>query len=141
MSHKALIQRYLDCWQSGAVADFAAILAPDFIDHSHPDWKPGPAGLQANAAAFQRAFSDVRCVVGQMIEEGDRVAFQAEIQATHTGRFGPFAPTDKRVTYGGIEIARIVDGRIVELWGAANLLDWVQQLGAQRQLLAAPPDA
>jgi hypothetical protein len=34
---KSLIRRYLDGWQSYAVADFAAILAPDFVDHSHPD--------------------------------------------------------------------------------------------------------
>jgi len=36
---------------------------------------------------------------------------------------------DKPITMTGIEIFRIEDGKIAELWGEANLLGLMQQLG------------
>jgi predicted ester cyclase len=38
-------------------------------------------------------------------------------------------PTGKPITMTGIEIFRIKDGKIIELWGEANLLGLMQQLG------------
>jgi predicted ester cyclase len=37
--------------------------------------------------------------------------------------------TGKPITMTGIEIFRIKDGKIAELWGEANLLGLMQQLG------------
>jgi predicted ester cyclase len=38
-------------------------------------------------------------------------------------------PTGKSITMTGIEIFRIENGKIAELWGEANLLGLMQQLG------------
>lgn len=57
-------------------------------------------------------------------------AYIASIHATHSGQFGPFAPTGKRLVYRGIEILRLADGQIAELWGYANILEWLCELGA-----------
>jgi predicted ester cyclase len=38
--------------------------------------------------------------------------------------------TGRRVTLTGIDILRIVDGRIVERWGEFNGAEMLQQLGA-----------
>ena len=40
------------------------------------------------------------------------------------------APTGKQVTMAGIDIFRIADGRIVELWGQEDVLGMMQQIGA-----------
>lgn len=42
-----------------------------------------------------------------------------------------FAPTGKTITMTGIEMFRIENGKIAELWGEANLLGLMQQLGAK----------
>jgi predicted ester cyclase len=39
------------------------------------------------------------------------------------------SPTGKAITMTGIEIFRINDGMIVDLWGEANLMGLMQQLG------------
>ena len=38
-------------------------------------------------------------------------------------------PTGKPITMTGIEIFRLENGKIAELWGEANLLGLMQQLG------------
>jgi predicted ester cyclase len=38
-------------------------------------------------------------------------------------------PTGKGIEMTGIEIFRLRDGRIAELWGEANLMGLMQQLG------------
>jgi len=38
-------------------------------------------------------------------------------------------PTGKAITMTGIEIFRIENGKIAELWGEANLMGLAQQLG------------
>jgi predicted ester cyclase len=38
-------------------------------------------------------------------------------------------PTGKSITMTGIELFRIENGQIAELWGEANLLGLMQQLG------------
>jgi predicted ester cyclase len=39
-------------------------------------------------------------------------------------------PTGKNIEMTGIEIFRLRDGKIAELWGEANLMGLLQQLGA-----------
>ncbi|WP_394297286.1 ester cyclase [Methanosarcina mazei] len=46
----------------------------------------------------------------------------------HKGDFMGLPATEKTITMTGIEIFRIKDGKIVELWGEANLLGLMQQL-------------
>ena len=47
----------------------------------------------------------------------------------HKGDFMGLPATRKPITITGIEIFHIENGKIVELWGEANLLDLMQQLG------------
>ena len=46
----------------------------------------------------------------------------------HKGDFMGLPITGKPITMTGIEIFRIKDGKIVELWGEANLLGLMEQL-------------
>jgi predicted ester cyclase len=45
------------------------------------------------------------------------------------GTFMGLPATGKSITMTGIEIFRIENGKIAELWGEANLLGLMQQLG------------
>ena len=48
---------------------------------------------------------------------------------THTGEFRGLAPTDKKITFAGVIVYRIVDGKVTESWGVYDLLDFYKQLG------------
>jgi predicted ester cyclase len=142
-ANKALVARYLAAWDTGDVGVLAEILAPDFVDHSHPDWQPGSSCLSENANQFRQAFSEIQFVLDQMIGEGDLVAFRATIRAKHTGWYGKFAPTGMPVTYQVMEMVRVEHQRIAEIWALADTLDWVRQLGATVTIpdVVTPTDA
>jgi steroid delta-isomerase-like uncharacterized protein len=136
--NKAIVARYLSAWETGDTAILRDVLAPDFIDHAHPDWQAGAAEIQDNLRMFRAAFSDIEYHVDDMIAEGESVSFRVTIRARHTGQFSRFPPTGKTVEYHAMDVLRIVAGRITELWTIAATLGWVQQLGAT---LHFPADA
>ena len=53
-------------------------------------------------------------------------------RGTHTGEYWGAAPTGKQITFRGISIIKIKDGKIVEEWGYDNSLEWMGQLGMMR---------
>ncbi|MDD4138018.1 MAG: ester cyclase, partial [Methanoregula sp.] len=59
----------------------------------------------------------------------DRVTARFTARGIHKGEFMGLPPTGKAITMTGIEIFRIKDGKIAELWGEANLMGLMQQLG------------
>jgi hypothetical protein len=50
-------------------------------------------------------------------------------QATHPGEFQGLPPTQKRVSFSGLELNRFVDGRVAEHWFQLDALSLLQQLG------------
>lgn len=127
-TNKAIIRRYNEMWQTGEVQIADEIMSPGYIDHSHPEWPAGVEGVKASVRAFHQAFSEIEGQTEQMISEGEWVAFRFTLQARHTGAMGPFPATGKHVVYRGTDFIRLEGGKMVELWSAADTLDWVKQL-------------
>lgn len=127
--NKVLVRRYVELWNTGDGALADEILAPAFVDHTHPDRPPGPQGVKEEIATFRAAFPDAQVLVAQMIGEGDIVAFRFELRGTHYGPFGPFAPTGKQVVLTGMDFLRIAEEKIVEVWSSQDTLAWAEQLG------------
>ncbi len=50
-------------------------------------------------------------------------------RGTHTGELDGVAPTGTVVEFGGIDVARIVDGRIKEIWHVEDMATMWRQLG------------
>ncbi len=50
---------------------------------------------------------------------------------THEGEYMGIAPTGKEARISGIEILRIVGGKIAEEWSESDWLALLQQLGAK----------
>jgi predicted ester cyclase len=65
-----------------------------------------------------------------MLVDGDKVIVRWTCRGTHRGVFRGVAPTGKQVTFGGMNIYRIVAGKIVERWAYEDGLGLLQQLGA-----------
>ncbi len=64
-----------------------------------------------------------------MVAEGDNVVARFTARGIHKGNFMGLPATGKPIIMTGIEIFRIKDGKITELWAEANLLGLMQQLG------------
>jgi predicted ester cyclase len=100
--------------------------------HSHdfpPGLPPGREGLKLFISVFHAAFPDGHLTIDQMIAEGDTVATRLTFHGTHTGEFQGIAPTGKKVTIPALDMARFVNGKLVEHWGGPNQMSLLQQLG------------
>ena len=90
--------------------------------------REGINGIKEVITSCRAAFEHLNVTIEDMIAEGDNVAARFTAHGIHKGDFMGLPATEKTITMTGIEIFRIKDGKIVELWGEANLLGLMQQL-------------
>jgi len=131
-ANKALVRRWFAETDAGNAAIVDELCASDYIDHSPPlpGMPPGNAGVRQANAALRDAFPDTIHVIEDQIAEGDLVVTRLRGRATFTGEILGIPPNGKVVEITGISIHRIVDGKLVEHWANADLLGFMQQLGA-----------
>lgn len=124
----------VDVWGGGDLAAVDTLVAPDYVDHtpSGPESTTvrGTAGIKEAVRMFRAAFPDLQYSVELQIVEGDMVASRFTATGTHLGNFEGRPPTGRRVTYTGIDIARIGGGRIVEGWVNYDALALLEQVDA-----------
>jgi predicted ester cyclase len=108
------------------------ILSPDIVDHDPaPDQKPGPEGFKGFFATMRSAFPDLQVTGETMVADGDQLAVAYRMDGTHQGEFLGLAPTGRKVSFRGLQIARFADGKAVERWGSSDQLGMFQQLGVE----------
>ena len=130
--NKHVARRILEEVVDGANLDIAEdLIAPDYLEHrARPGAPPGLEGFKQWVRTAHAAFPDWRHSIDDVIAEGDKVMIRNTVYGTHRGEFMGIAPTGKQVQQAGIDVMRIVDGRMVEHWGEYDWLGLLQQLGA-----------
>jgi len=131
--NKALTRRFAaELWGKGDVALADELLSADFVNHNP---FPGTAGDREGEKQALRthepAFVDREVAVDDQIAEADKVVTRFTFCATHQGAFLGIAPTGKRVKLTGINIHRVKDGKIVEMWREVDVLGMFGQLGVK----------
>lgn len=129
---KAVVRRNTEKVQGGGDWRlFDQLFADDFFDHTP---QPGGGGDKASVLAlYQRlraAFPDFRADIHWQRADGDVVTTFKTYHGTHKGEFLGVAPTGLPVRFETVDAMRVVDGKITEHWGVANLFSVLQQLGA-----------
>jgi steroid delta-isomerase-like uncharacterized protein len=132
-----VVRRFFDVGpSSGDLAAADALLAPDFTLHVPlPASGPGIAAMNNVVTTCRAAFHGLHVIIEDMMADGDRVACRFTARGVHTGEFMGLPPTGRKIAMTGIEIFRLQEGKIAELWGEANLTGLMQQLG----ILPGPP--
>jgi steroid delta-isomerase-like uncharacterized protein len=128
--NKAIARRGYEAINQNNLDALDEVVASDMIDHDPaPGQAPGLEGVKQYFSSLHSAFPDVQLNVEDMIAEGDKVVARLSVSGTHQGEFMGIDPTGNRVTITGIDLLRIVDGKIVEHWGNFDDLGMMQQLG------------
>ena len=134
--HKALVRRYFeDAPYNPEVCD--EIYAPTFRFHTIQHASITPQVTESTPQSEKAAYewlktvwsSDWRMTIDELIGEGDRIMVRWTFHGTHQGELSGLPPTHKPVTYSGINIFRIADGKIAEIWDIYDRLWLWQQLG------------
>ena len=128
--NKALVRRFFEVGPSrGDLRAARELLANDFALHVPLPCSPGVQGIIEVISACRAAFEHLDVTVEDMVAEGDRVAARFTARGIHRGDFMGLTATERSITMTGIEIFRIENGSIAELWGEANLVGLMGQLG------------
>jgi steroid delta-isomerase-like uncharacterized protein len=130
-ANKALVRRHFAAiWNQHQLDVADEVVAPDY--HSHfpvPGQPPGIAGFKYAVQSLHAGFPDLMIIVDDLIAEGDKVVARLTARGTHQGAFRGIPPTGRVVTWTGIRIFRIAEGKIVEHWANWDDLSLLQQLG------------
>lgn len=131
-ANKAVVRRWFLETDKGNDAVVDELCAPNYVDHSPPlpGMASGSAGVRQANEALRAAFPDTVHIIEDQIAEGDKVVTRLRGRGTFTGEILGIPPNGKLVEITGISIHRIVDGKLVEHWANADLLSFMQQLGA-----------
>jgi steroid delta-isomerase-like uncharacterized protein len=127
----ALVRRHTEeFWNKGNLDISAQVHASDMVFHDA--LSPELCGAEAYkqfVAAYRTAFPDLHFTIEDVIAAGDKVASRWTCVGTHQGELMGIPPTGKQTTTTGIDIFRIVDGKIVEEWVNWSTMALMQQLG------------
>ncbi|VTZ65449.1 ester cyclase [Sinorhizobium medicae] len=115
----------------GDFALFDELFSDDFVDHTpQPNMVPNKEGVRGLYAGLRAAFPDFRADIHWQVAEGDLVTTFKTYHGTHQGAFLGVQPTGKQIQFETVDAMRVVDGKIREHWGVANLYSLLGQLGA-----------
>lgn len=146
-----------EIYHRGNLGVIDMLYAQDHI--SHPSGGPSggrhvpPEELKRKAHIAREAFPDVRVEIGQFMavrRQGSlELAYHYTFTGTHRGQLGGLPPTGRRVSVSGMCMSRMVGGKYVESWEAADGLHLARQLGfsleqrstTSRRPASAPPAA
>ena len=142
--NKQLVEVFISAlFDNGDLTAVDRYLDPEFINHDPPlpGSPDGPEGMRQAAELFRQAFPDWRSDVQHVIAEGDLLVEHFIAHGTHRGSVMGETPTGQHVVLRGVNIFRIVDGKIVERWGRLDDLGLMQQLGLAPQQAATATHA
>jgi predicted ester cyclase len=121
---------------TGEAAAVDELCSADLVEHQF-----GLAGVGAEAIEHvkqairdvHRAVPDIAFTIEDSVERGDTIWVRVRARGTATGPFfGP--PSGRPVDITVVDIARVVDGRIVEHWGVPDRFALLAQTGVLGRL-------
>lgn len=127
-TNKAIIMRFLEeLVNQEKVAIWDEIALPDVLVHGVYDVH-GSAEAQSFFASLFRAFHP-RFTFEDVIAEGDTVVVRLSESGTMTDSFMGVPSTGKSYTIGAVQICRLVEGKLAEMWGFRDSGSQMRQLG------------
>jgi steroid delta-isomerase-like uncharacterized protein len=118
--NKEIVRRYFDeRWNHNNLDICDELLAPGDIE-----------AAKEFVRSFHATFGDLRLTILDLLAEGNQVAAHWRIEGTHQGDYLGVPATGKPVTYQGIALLRIENGKIVDDIAYWDNLSILQQVGA-----------
>ncbi|MFC1889818.1 ester cyclase [Thermodesulfobacteriota bacterium] len=127
---KRIAHRWIEKgWQKGDPFVVDELHSPNFVDHDPGDRSPDNEGFKKGISTLFRAFPDFRARVEDVVVDvsTSTVSVRWSATGTHSDTYLGATATGKRVSFKGIEIVRIREGRITERWGEWDGIDLLEQ--------------
>lgn len=127
----AMVDKVMKMWNEGNMELAGEIYNDDVIRHDfalNQDF----TGLEEQKKYIEQnraAFPDLKLAVKEIVVEGDTLAFMWSFTGTNTGDMENMPATGKAVSFTGLSLAHLANGKVSEIWDFYNQLSILQQLG------------
>lgn len=130
MNTRELVEAfYLEVWNQADETRAREILADSFrFRGSLGAERTGPEGFIAYLGDVHRALADYRCIIEDLVTDGNRAAARLRFTGRHRDEFLGFPPTGRQVTWAGTAFFTCEDARITDLWVLGDLAELRSQL-------------
>ena len=130
MNTRELVEAfYLEVWNQADETRAREILADSFrFRGSLGAERTGPEGFIAYLRDVHRALADYRCIIEDLVTDGNRAAARLRFTGRHRDEFLGFPPTGRQVTWAGTAFFTCEDARITDLWVLGDLAELRSQL-------------
>lgn len=131
-SNKKIVKEYLEKIVNTGNSDSIT----NYISESYTEkfenkkYHLGIEGAIEHIKGVRKTYPDLEITIDKQIAEGDWVATCYTMRGTHLGEWMGIKPTGKKIEVTGVNIDRIVDGKIIEHSGAANLFNALLEIEA-----------
>ena len=130
------VERLIDAYQGRTLEAFDTLLTDDVILVRDAKKAHGRDEFKAVLSRLFRAFPDLRYQIDDVVVSGDRMVLRWEGRGTHQGEYLGIQGTGRPITYRGITLYELRDGRISRAWVSADLLSLLRSLRGERKASA-----
>src|SRR5215831_9270331 len=132
--NKLVVRRYIEeVANTGNVDRLVEFISPEYVEvYRGTRYPVGLEGARKHILEVRETYPDLHLTIDRQIAEEDWVVTQVTARGTHRGSWLGMKPTGKGVEIAGVNVDRVVGGRIVEHGGAANSLEALLDIGAVR---------
>jgi len=132
IDNKLIVRMYIaSIINTGSCENISDFISPDYVEVFNNQRYPlGVEGAKKHIIGVRETYPDLELTVDQQIAEEDWVATCYTMKGTHLGEWMGIKPTGKKIEVTGVNIDKLIDGKIVEHGGAANLFNSLLEIGA-----------
>jgi len=130
-SNKAIIRRFIEeIENTGDVTNIHEFISEDYVEvHDGERFQIGIKGAIDHVLGVRRVFPDLKLTIENQISEGEWVATVYSVTGTFKEEWFGMKPTGNLITFTGVNMDRVKEGKIIEHGGASNLLDPLMKAG------------
>lgn len=130
--NRASVRRWIEVFNERDNQGEADARTADYVGHAPDSIESKPLDSRAWREfldVFIEGFPDLHLTIEDAVADEGFTAQRISFAGTHTGVFQGLPPTGRKVSFGAIEINRMVDGKVAEHWFQLDQVAMLQQLG------------
>jgi predicted ester cyclase len=132
MNNKLIVKEYIEkVLNTGDISQLEKFVSIDYTEvFNNQRFKLGIEGAIEHILGVRKNYPDIILSINRQICEGEWVVTCYTMKGTHSGSWMGIKPTGKIMEVTGINVDRIVEGKIIEHGGAANMFEGLLSIGA-----------
>jgi steroid delta-isomerase-like uncharacterized protein len=123
-NEKAVVYKSMVAFDQGDADALDSLTAPDLVDHQIDTMHTKARGLDAVKEmfhAFHKAIPDSKTTINAIAVTGDTVMVFNTVNGTFKDTLMGYPPTNKMISWPGVDVFVVKNGKIAEHWGFADM--------------------